>query len=305
MTDTPPRAQDAVRDQYEHELNAHWEAKQHDDINLMLGEMDGLYHHHYAVGDFDRDVLTSPPDRRQKRILQEMHRMENEQVELVLDGMGRLPACARVLDAGSGRGGTSFMVHDRLGVRVDGVNFCEHQLAFARQLSGRRGCADSVRFHYGNMAATPFPDASFQGVVTNETTMYVDLFETFREFARLLEPGGRYVLVTWCENDAITTPGTRAEISAIDEHYVCHIHRRSTYFSALQANGLVPSTVRDLTAKAIPYWELRSHSDLRTGVEQSFLDGYRANRLNYLVIVAERARPTGRPAPVTAPSEER
>ncbi|WP_327297743.1 MULTISPECIES: methyltransferase domain-containing protein [unclassified Streptomyces] len=290
MTSVPSRSPKVVRDDYESQLNDHWEAKQNDDINLLLGKEDGLYHHHYAVGDFDRTVLTAPTDQRQQLILNEMHRMESEQVALILDGLGAPPPTTRLLDAGSGRGGTSFMVHDRFGCRVDGVNFCEHHLAFSRELAERRGCADSVRFHYANMAATGFPNASFQYVVTNETTMYVDLFETFAEFARLLKPGGRYVLVTWCENDSVATPGTRPEVDAIDAHYVCHIHRRSTYFRALAANGLVPSTVRDLTTEAMPYWELRSHSDLSTGVEEPFLNGYRSNRLNYLVIVAEKAR---------------
>ncbi|MFF7802257.1 SAM-dependent methyltransferase [Streptomyces olivaceus] len=293
MASVPPRSSQVVRDDYEAQLSDHWEAKQNDDINLLLGEMDGFYHHHYAVGDFDRGVLTAPPGRRQQLILNEMHRMESEQVALIHDGLGEVPPGARVLDAGSGRGGTSFMLHDRWGCRVDGVNFCEHHLDFSRELARRKGCADSVRFHYANMVATSFPDASFQYLVTNETTMYVDLFEAFTEFARLLEPGGRYVLVTWCENDAAEAPGTSPEIGAIDSHYVCRIHRRSTYFRALAASGLIPSAVRDLTAEAMPYWELRSHSDLSTGVEKAFLDGYRRNRLNYLVIVAEKAKDAG------------
>ncbi|MEU1050737.1 methyltransferase domain-containing protein [Streptomyces sp. NPDC005897] len=294
MTSVPARSPEVVRNDYETQLNEHWEAKTNDDINLLLGKADGLYHHHYAVGDFNRHVLTAPPDQRQRLILNEMHRMESEQVALIHDGLGDLSPSARVLDAGSGRGGTSFMVHDRFGCRVDGVNFCEHHLAFSQELAARRGCADSVRFHYANMVATPFPNASFQYVVTNETTMYVDLFEAFAEFSRLLEPGGRYVLVTWCQNDAVTAPGTSPEVDAINTHYVCHIHPRSTYFRALAANGLVPSTVRDLTAEAMPYWELRSHSELSTGVETPFLDGYRLNRLNYLVIVAEKAKTTER-----------
>ncbi|MEW9551204.1 cyclopropane-fatty-acyl-phospholipid synthase family protein [Nonomuraea sp. NPDC050783] len=279
-----------IRNEYEQQLHSHWAAKQHDDINLLLGAMDGLYHHHYAVGDFDRTVLTVPADQRQQLILREMHRMESEQVELILDGLGAVPANARVLDAGSGRGGTSFILHDRLGCRVDGVNFCEHHIAFSRKLAEARGCGDSVRFHYANMTATGFPDASYQYVVSNETTMYVDLFEAFHEFARLLEPGGRYVLVTWCANDAVAASGASPEIDAINDHYVCRIHPRSTYMRALAANGLVPSKVRDLTAEAIPYWELRSHSELRTGVESAFLQGYRSNRLNYLLVAAELAQ---------------
>ncbi|MFE2044589.1 SAM-dependent methyltransferase [Streptomyces sp. NPDC059477] len=279
-------AQNVIRDDYEHRLHQHWAEKQNDPINLLLGEEDGLYHHHFATGDFDRSILDAPAEQRDRLILAEMHRMENDQVNLILDRLGPVPARARVLDAGSGRGGTSFAIHDTFGCAVDGVNFCTHHIDFARRLAERRGAAASVRFTYANMVATPFPDASFQYVVTNETTMYVDLFEAFREFARLLEPGGRYVLATWCANDAVAldTP----EVKAIDEHYVCHIHPRSTYFEALAASGLAPIEVTDFTQDAIPYWELRNHCDLRTGVETPFLDGHRSNTLNYLTITAER-----------------
>ncbi|MGW6740665.1 SAM-dependent methyltransferase [Streptomyces sp. NPDC055025] len=275
-----------VRDDYEHRLHQYWTTKQNDPINLLLGQTDNLYHHHFATGDFDRSVLDAPAEHRDRLILEEMHRMENDQVSLILDGLGAVPATARVLDAGSGRGGTSFAIHDTFGCAVDGVNFCTHHLEFARDLAERRGSAASVRFHYANIAATPFPDASFQYVITNEATMYVDLFELFAEFARVLEPGGRYVLTTWCANDAVAldTP----EVKAIDEHYVSRIHRRSTYFRALAANGLAPIKVTDLTQDAIPYWELRTHCDLRTGVESPFLNGHRSNVLNYLAVTAER-----------------
>jgi geranyl diphosphate 2-C-methyltransferase len=275
-----------IRSSYEQDLREHWDTKQSDDINLLLGEMDGLYHHHYAVGDFNRGILLAPEQEREKLILKEMHRLETDQVSLITDALGDLPPSARVMDGGSGRGGSSFMVHDRFGCRVDGVNFCRHHIDFARALAQQRDCADKVGFHYANMVETPFEDGSFDAVFTNETTMYVDLFEAFREFARVLRPGGRYVLVTWCRNDSVTAASR--EVADIDEHYVCHIHGRSTYLKALSDNGLVPSRVLDLTEEAIPYWELRSHSRLRTGVEKPFLDGYRKNHLNYLVIAAER-----------------
>ncbi|MFI2352194.1 SAM-dependent methyltransferase [Streptomyces sp. NPDC019443] len=276
-----------IRNSYEQDLNKHWEDKQSDDINLLLGQMDGLYHHHYAVGDFNRSILLAPEQERQKLILKEMHRLETEQVGLITDALGDIPPTARVMDGGSGRGGTSFMVHDRFGCQVDGVNFCQHHIEFAQKLAQQRGCADKVDFHYANMVETPFEDGTFDAIYTNETTMYVDLHEAFREFARVLRPGGRYVLVTWCRNDAEVAASP--DVSAIDEHYVCHIHGRGTYLKALADNGLVPSRVLDLTESAVPYWELRSHSRLKTGVEQPFLDGYRKNHLNYLVIAAEKA----------------
>ena len=275
-----------VRNAYEQDAASYWDSKRDAAINMPPGETDGLYHHHYGLGDFDHDVLTARPDVREAQILAEVHRLENEQVKAILTALGPLSPQDRVLDAGSGRGGTSFLINERFGCQVDGVSFARYQVDFSQHLAAERGCVDQVRFHYQNMVATEFPDQHFQRVVTNETTMYVDPFEAFQEFARVLAVGGCYVLATWCCNDALV-PSCR-EIEEIDKHYVCHIHRRSTYFQALAANGLVPSLVMDLTAEAVPYWELRSESSFRTGIERAFLDSHRARHLNYLIVVADR-----------------
>ncbi|KLL10666.1 SAM-dependent methlyltransferase [Protofrankia coriariae] len=264
----------------------YWESKKSDDINLRLGGGDDLYHHHYGIGDYDHAILDAPPERREELILRELHTMENRETEIILDALGGLPSHSRVMDAGSGRGGTSFMIAERFGCRVDGVNYCGHHIDFAERIARRRGWADRVRFHFANMAHTPFPDQSFDAIVSNETTMCVDIDEVFGEFARLLRPGGRYVAVTWCRNDAVDprSPASRK----IDAHYRCAMHPRSAYFTALAAHGLVPFHVARHTEAAIPYWELREQSSLRTGVEAPFLEGYRERSIDYLVIAAER-----------------
>ncbi|MGI5460890.1 SAM-dependent methyltransferase [Streptomyces sp. CA-249302] len=283
---TTTRTESHARNAYERDLKAHWDAKRSDDINLLLGADDDLYHHHYAIGDYDHTVLDTPPEKREEAILRELHRMESDQVRLIVDALADVPSTARGMDAGSGRGGTAFTLARELGCRVDGVNFCEHHVEFAERIAIRHGWDSQVRFHLGNMLQTPFADGRFDFVVSNETTMYADAFEAMREFARLLRPGGRYVMTTWCRDDAVDP---RSEATRrIDEHYVCRMHRRGTYFRALAANDLVPYRVRRYTHEAMPYWELRNHTALRTGVEDAFLQGYRDSTLNYLVIASER-----------------
>jgi geranyl diphosphate 2-C-methyltransferase len=116
--------------------------------------------------------------------------------------------------------------------------------------------------------------------------MYVDLFELFTEFSRLLEYGGRYVCITGCYND-VTGDRSKA-VSQIGEHYTCNIHPRSQYFKALTASNLVPINVIDLTTQTILYWELRAKSSVVTGIEGSFLTAYREGSLHYLLIAADR-----------------
>jgi geranyl diphosphate 2-C-methyltransferase len=142
-----------------------------------------------------------------------------------------------------------------------------------------------VRFRYRNMLDTGLPAGSYRGIWTNETTMYVDLGELYRELARLLRPGGRYVCITGCSDDVT---GQSASVRRIDEHYNCRIHPQSAYFKAMAGNGLVPVKVLDLTPDTIPYWELREQSPVRTGIEEPFLTAYREGSFHYLLIVADR-----------------
>ena len=277
-------AQPVLRTAYQQSVAAYWNAER-DPVNLRLGEVDGFYHHHYGVGDYDASVLEAPADVREQAIIAEMHRLESAQSDLLLDQFGNVKPGDRLLDAGSGRGGTSFMATLRFGCQVDGVTISEAQVQFANDQAVQRGVTDQVRFHFRNMLDTGLEPGSRQVIWTNETTMYVDLHDLYREFARLLRNGGRYVCITGCYNDV--TGGRSKAVSQIDQHYTCNIHPRSEYFRALAANDFVPITVIDLTADTIPYWELRAQSSVATGVEDPFLAAYREGSFHYLLIVAD------------------
>lgn len=275
-----------LRTDYERSVAEYWNTNKQDPVNLRLGEVDGLYHHHYGIGDYDARVLEAPTEVREQAIINEMHRLETAQADVLLDHLGDPTSSDRLLDAGSGRGGTSIMANARFGCRVDGVTISEYQAGFANDQAAQRSVSDSVRFHLCNMLDTGFESGSLRGIWTNETTMYVDLFDLYAEFARLLSYGGRYVCITGCSNDV--TGGRSKAVSRIDEHYTCNIHPRSQYFKALAANGLVPMNVVDLTPQTIPYWELRERSSVATGIESAFLTAYREGSFHYLLIAADR-----------------
>ncbi|MFJ8647563.1 geranyl diphosphate 2-C-methyltransferase [Streptomyces sp. NPDC093546] len=272
--------------EYQRSVAAYWNTHQQDPVNLRLGEVDGLYHHHYGLGEYDPSVLEGPKETRQDRITRELHRLETAQAVVLLDHLGPVTADDMLLDCGSGRGGTSFMAHQRFGCQVDGVSISEYQVGFANTQAEERGISDRVKFHFRNMLDTRFETASRRGAWTNETTMYVDLFELYAEVSRVLEFGGRYVCVTGCSNDV--TGGRSKAVSRIDEHYTCNIHPRSAYFKAMAAHNLVPINVVDLTAQTIPYWELRAKSSLATGIEEPFLTAYEEGSFHYLLIAADR-----------------
>ncbi|MET9418381.1 geranyl diphosphate 2-C-methyltransferase [Streptomyces klenkii] len=274
-----------LRTAYQKSVAEYWNNEK-DPVNLQLGDVDGLYHHHYGLGDYDPSVLEGPEATREARITEELHRLESAQADVLLDHLGPIAPEQRLLDAGCGRGGTSIMANARFGCRADGVSISQAQVDFANEQARKRGVDDKVSYHFANMLDTGLPTGAFQGIWNNESTMYVDLFELFAEHARQLAFGGRYVVITGCSNDV--TGGRSKAVSRIDEHYTCNIHPRSAYFKAMAANGLVPINVVDLTADAIPYWELRARSSLATGVEDPFLTAYKEGSFHYLLIAADR-----------------
>ncbi|GAA0370969.1 methyltransferase domain-containing protein [Actinoallomurus spadix] len=274
-----------VASPYQRAVADYWNAERNP-VNLRLGEVDGIYHHHYGIGDVDWSVLQSPAEVREARIVEELHRLESAQADFLLDHLGSVGPEDRVLDAGCGRGGSSLVAAARFGCRVDGISISQAQVDFANEQAKRRGVDASVRFHLRNMLDTGFPTGAFQAIWNNESTMYVELGPLFAEHSRLLRRGGRYVCITGCYNDAYGLP-SRA-VSQINAHYICDIHPRSTYFRELAANRLVPVSVVDLTAATIPYWRLRARSGLATGIENAFLDAYTGGSFQYLLIAADR-----------------
>ncbi|MHC3469989.1 geranyl diphosphate 2-C-methyltransferase [Streptomyces sp. 7R007] len=272
---------------YQSRVADYWNAEENP-VNLELGRLDDLYHHHYGIGAVDPAVLAeTDPARRQERITAELHRLEHAQAELLAAHLGPLTPDDRVFDAGCGRGGGSVVAHLRYGCHADGVTISAKQAAFANEQARKRGIDAKVRYHHRNMLDTGLAAGAYAASWNNESTMYVELDLLFAEHARLLRRGGRYVVITGCYND--TYGQASREVSLINAHYICDIHPRSAYFRAMARHRLVPVHVRDLTADTIPYWELRRQAEhLVTGIEDTFLTAYRNGSFQYLLIAADR-----------------
>ncbi|WP_328498014.1 methyltransferase domain-containing protein [Streptomyces sp. NBC_00414] len=271
---------------YQSRVADYWNAEENP-VNLELGKLDDLYHHHYGIGAVDRSVLDQGSGSDPDRVTAELHRLEQAQADLLASQLGDLSPADRVFDAGCGRGGGSVVAHLRYGCHADGVTLSRKQADFANEQARKRSIDQQVRYHHRNMLDTGLDTGAYAASWNNESTMYVELDLLFAEHARLLRRGGRYVTITGCYND--TYGRASREVSLINAHYICDIHPRSEYFRAMARNRLVPVHVQDLTADTIPYWELRRQArHLVTGIEETFLNAYRNGSFQYLLIVADR-----------------
>ncbi|MCG6495761.1 geranyl diphosphate 2-C-methyltransferase [Kitasatospora sp. A2-31] len=271
---------------YQGDIARYWDHEARP-VNLRLGDVDGLYHHHYGIGDVDHASLGEPDDsEREKKVIAELHRLESAQADVLLDNLGAVTPDATLVDAGCGRGGSMVMAHQRFGCKVEGVTLSAKQAEFANRRAKELGIQDSVRSRVCNMLDMPFATGSVAGSWNNESSMYVDLHDLFAEHSRILSVGGRYVTITGCWNPIYGQPSKW--VSQINAHFECNIHSRREYLRAMADNRLVPQAVIDLTPATLPYWELRATSSLVTGIEEAFISSYKDGSFQYLLIAADR-----------------
>ena len=108
-----------------------------------------------------------------------------------------------VLDAGCGIGGTARYLADRFGCRVTAVDLTAEYVEAATWLNRLVGLEDLIDVRLADVTDLPFPDASFQAVVSQHVQMNVaDKARLYREARRVLAPGGH--LAVW---DVTTSAG--------------------------------------------------------------------------------------------------
>lgn len=109
----------------------------------------------------------------------------------------------RVLDVGSGIGGSSRFLAQRFGCRVVGVDLTPQYCETAEALSKQVGLDGALEYRCASALAMPFDDGEFDLAWTQHVQMNIeDKVGLYRETARVLKPGGRFAL-----HDLLAGPG--------------------------------------------------------------------------------------------------
>lgn len=96
-----------------------------------------------------------------------------------------------VLDVGCGVGTTALLVAQRFGCRVTAVDLDPRMVEQARIRVAAAGLDDQIRVEQADIQALPYSPGSFDRVVVEAVTMFVDRPRAASEIVRVCRPGGR------------------------------------------------------------------------------------------------------------------
>ena len=107
----------------------------------------------------------------------------------------QIPPGSRMLDVGCGAGQTAIPAA-RAGVQVTGVDIATNLIEQARARASAEGL--TVQFDEGDAEQLPYPDASFDVVVSLIGAMFAPRPERVAsELVRICRPGGRIIMANW------------------------------------------------------------------------------------------------------------
>lgn len=133
-----------------------------------------------------------------------------------IDGMKNV----KVLDVGCGIGGTTrYMAKLLPDSQITGITLSPEQAKRATELAKERG-VKNVEFRVCDALAMDYADNTFDVVWGCESGEHMPDKEKYvTEMARVLKPGGKMVIATWCQRDNDTQPFTAEEEKSLDFLY--------------------------------------------------------------------------------------
>jgi len=165
--------------------------------------MNDAVQNHYSTGltrpNIERALLAAGKDLDRLQpaelgVLEDFHTMGRYATGQLVDLAG-VTADSRVLDAGSGIGGTARYVADRCGCPVTAVDLTAEYCETAEWLNRLVGLGDRISVRQADVTELPFPAASFDVVISQHVQMNVaDKARLYSEARRVLMENGRLAL---------------------------------------------------------------------------------------------------------------
>ncbi|MDX2273222.1 MAG: methyltransferase domain-containing protein [Cyanobacteriota bacterium] len=200
-----------------------------------------MHHGYYPLGD-------PRPERRQAQIdlidrLLEWCEVKNPQ---------------QILDLGCGIGGSSLVLAERFQAQVTGITLSPIQAKRATSRAQEKGLSTQTQFYVADALEMPFPAGSFDFVWSLESGEHMpDKAKFLAECHRVLKPGGRLLLVTWCHRSGSLSAQDRQQLQKIyDVYCLPYILSLADYQQLAEQTGFQYLKLADWSKEVAPFWDL-------------------------------------------------
>ncbi len=153
----------------------------------------------------------------------------------------------RVLDVGSGLGGSAFLMATDYGARVHGIDLSADMVALAKQKCREQGLQDLVSFEQADCLDLTVSQA-YEAIYSRDVILHIeDKARLFQVLRTALVPGGRLLFTDYCRGEG--------ESSAAFDDYVAQrgytLYTVAEYTECLRRAGLDAVLGEDWTARFI------------------------------------------------------
>jgi arsenite methyltransferase len=156
-----------------------------------------------------------------------------------------------VLEVGCGVGATACYMAKKLGCRVLGVDIRPSMIERAKERASRERVEDRVEFRMADATDLPFEDATFDVVLVESVTTFIDdKASAIREYARVAKPGG---CVGLNEEIWLKTPPPQEMVDYAARTWDIHIEivTLDRWVDLLEASGLKVTLASPRTFEAM------------------------------------------------------
>jgi tocopherol O-methyltransferase len=167
-----------------------------------------------------------------------------------------------ILDVGCGIGGSSLYLAEKFGAKVTGITLSPVQANRAKERAQAAGLQLKTDFQVANALSMPFADDSFDLVWSLESGEHMpDKVKFLQECYRVLKPGGKLMLATWCHRPTTAvTPLNREEEQLLQDIYrvycLPYVVSLPTYRDIVEQCGFQDLRVADWSTAVEPFWDV-------------------------------------------------
>ncbi len=222
----------------------------YDESSWLWEQVWGEHMHH---GYYGPDSHTDNPQEAQRVLIEKILDWSGVPVSY----SGPVPQC--ILDVGCGIGGSTLYLASKYRATATGITLSPVQVSRAKARAAMAGLGDHVQFQVADALTMPFADDSFDLVWSLESGEHMPDKEQFlRECCRVLKPGGRLIVATWCHRvpDPPLTTQEKDHLAQLYRLYhLPYVISLAEYETLAQNLPLLDLKTADWSKAVAPFWD--------------------------------------------------